>query len=114
MTTTDHTVTVTWEGGYPSYKFECSAPADALCRAQWTCDCESWAFAGVRDGIPWHSHVDADDPLSPSTERHTGKFGDECNLRDWFDNTDEPLEGSVTIPVHAIFEVDYYRFEVQG
>lgn len=115
-----HTVTLTFDGGYiPTTTWTCTAPPDALCHAVWDCDCESWVHAGVTDeGVPWHSWEDVEDPLTPTTERHTGTFGDECALGTWWDASGEPLtevlHGSITFPVRAAFENDYYTFEPVG
>ncbi len=104
--THDHTVTAEWDrrGWGPEFTFHCHAPALSPCHAMWTCDCESLAEQGIRDGIPWHRAYESDD-------EHTGELNpQECSLRDWFENTDEALRGSVTFPVTPDWQGDYVLF----
>ena len=88
--------------------FECHAPADALCRAVYNCDCEEWFEAGVEDGVPWHGTETLTECAGESWERkvrHYGRFDPrECNARDWIEG--DPIEcqergtdGQVVIPV---------------
>lgn len=112
----DHTVTVDWDrDGYPRYSFGCTASADALCHAEFACECESYATAGVEGGRPWHSPEpwSEGDGLDDALEvRHLGDFNPEsCGLRDWFENTDEAMRGSITFPVRAVWQGDYNTFE---
>ena len=86
----------------------CKAPADALCHAVWTCDCESWHSQGVEDGAPWHSTGDYSERLD---ERHVGTFDPEfCNLKEWAANSDECLRGKVTVPVVPEWDFDFVTF----
>lgn len=104
-----HTVTLTFNGVAPTATFACHAPSTAICHAVWTCACEEWDEAGVTDGVPWHRVDDSD--IEP--HRHEGALDDrECNLRDWFENSDDPLHGHVTVPVTATWQGDHYTFEV--
>jgi hypothetical protein len=89
----EHTVTVVWECGYPpTYRFACHAPAGALCHADFDCPCETWRNLRV-DGDGRPSHTD------DAGVRHVGGYGETCNLREWFENGDEPLEGHITFTV---------------
>lgn len=102
----DHTVTIEWEDGYPSYAFACKAPSESLCHAVWDCDCEAWDQQGIENGEPWHGHDDGE-------WRHLGHFQDgHCGLREWFENSDEAVCGSLTVPVTAEFQSDYYLFRL--
>ena len=103
----EHTVTIDWgRDGWATNRFECHAPADAMCHAVWSCDCEEFYDAGIRNGVPAH-RPDPDDP----DRWHAGTFNAAaCNLRDWFDNTDEPLRGEVTVPVRAEWQCGGYEF----
>lgn len=106
-----HLVTADWEpNGGPSMSLKCEAPAEALCHAVWACECEEWDEDGVEDGKPWHRH-DGDSHLA----RHRGKFDPtECNLRDWFENSDEPMEGAIVFRVDPVFHGDYVTFKPAG
>lgn len=111
-----HTVTAEWDRhGGVSYRFTCTAPAEALCHSVYgaDCACEEWREGGVEDGKPYHVVEEWDYEARTVTEvRHWGTFNrTECNLRDWFENTDEALVGgSVTFPVEDEWQGDYYAF----
>lgn len=113
MTTPDHTVTVEFEGDTTWHgPMTCHAPAEALCHASWTCDCESWVHQGVTDGVPWHSEQDADDPLTRSTERHVGTLDPTyCQHVEWYAATDA-LEGTVSLAVTPRFVAGGVEFHV--
>lgn len=54
-----HYATVEWDGyDGPTYTFTCDEPPEALCRAQWDCDCERYASCGIDDQGPWHELAD--------------------------------------------------------
>lgn len=114
----DHTVTVEWEDGSisPYMRFRCNAGPESLCHAVWTCECEEYDETGVTDGRPWHMLADGyRDVTYSGVQRHVGKFEpDECSLRDWFENSDESLRGSVTFPVEGEWDGDSYLFNVQA
>lgn len=106
----DHFVTIDLELNFIADRpnLICKAPADAMCHAVYTCGCESWFEGGVEDGKPWHAPGDYSEP---EYGRHVGVFDPtECNLRDWAENSDECLRGTVTLPVTAEWEGDYYTF----
>lgn len=110
----EHTVTVEWDRhGREGFTFHCDAGPESMCRAVWTCECEFWGQAGVMLGRPWHAIDDGDEDLVLGIPvRHIGRFEtDECNLRDWFENSDEALHGSVTFPVEASWDGDSCTFE---
>ncbi|QCB93328.1 hypothetical protein [Cellulomonas shaoxiangyii] len=100
----EHTVTATWDGGgWPTYRFHCAAGPQSLCHAVYDCLCEEWDVDGVEGGRPWHALDDG--------PRHVGTFNsDVCNLRDWFENTDDPLHGELTFAVDADYQGDFYLF----
>jgi len=101
----EHEVTAEWgvHGGV-EYTFRCNAPAESLCHAVYDCTCEEWTDGGVEDGVPYHT-VGSDDPVDIETIRHYGRFEpDECNERDWFENSDECLRGKVTFAVDGQYE----------
>jgi hypothetical protein len=105
-----HVVTAEWSphSSWPSYRLTCNAPADAICHAVYACDCPEWDEAGVDEHGPWHTHYDAD---ADDDVRHYGKTDPaECHLRDWLENSDEAILGSVTFPVRPEWEGDGYVF----
>lgn len=104
-----HTVTVEWESGYgPTYSFHCNAPTDALCHAVYDCDCEEYVDHGLEDGRPWHTTYTGD---GVGEARHYGRFDtDHCIEREWFEITDDPLDGVLTFEVETVWEGDYYSF----
>ena len=89
----------------------------------WTYDYENLTTAPLQDHVPvarpkslisgedmaigWSANWD-DNP-----ERHHGTLDPAtCNLRDWFDATEEPIRGSITFPVRPEFDNDHYLFHV--
>jgi len=110
MSAPTHFVTFDLEGFRPGDrpKLTCTSPADAMCRAVWTCACEQWFKFGVEDGKPWHVPGDYSEP---EYERHVGTFDpNECVYVDWADNSDECLGGIITIPVEPEHHGDYVTF----
>jgi hypothetical protein len=107
-----HTVTAEFSGdGWPVLTMTCHEPPESACHAKFDCECEAYTRTGVEDGIPWHEDEAIGDDDAP--ERHFGRFDpDECNLRNWAENSDEWLTGKVTFPVTSVWEGDYYRFEI--
>jgi len=102
----DHTITVEWgtHGGV-DYAFRCHAGPESLCHAVYDCTCEEWTDGGVKDGKPYHTVMTYDDAYAEHEVRHVGRFEpDECNERDWFENSDECLRGKVTFPVVGEYE----------
>lgn len=112
MTTPLHTVTIEWTPlGATDYTFRCLAPADSLCHAVYTCTCEEWQDGGVVDGAPWHIPYGGGDPDDVEAVRHFGVLDEaECGLRDWFENSDEAMRGSITFPVTAEWDGDMCLF----
>ncbi|MDM8086326.1 hypothetical protein QUV83_16245 [Cellulomonas cellasea] len=111
----DHSVTVEWDrDGYPRYSFTCTAPAESDCHAHYECECESWVNSGIEDGKPWHSPEEwhEGDGLSEEIEvRHFGRFDAEsCGLRDWFENCDDVMRGSITFPIKTEWHGGSYTF----
>jgi hypothetical protein len=115
VSTLTHFVTLDLEDWHPGDRpsLTCEAPADAMCHAVWTCQCEWWHGSGVSDeGKPWHSVGDLNED---DGERHYGTFDPtECNLRDWAENSDECLRGKVLLPVRAEFDYDAVLFHIAG
>lgn len=97
--TSEHHVTIDYgRDGSPTLSLTCSAPADAPCRAEWSCDCEEFVWGEVEDGKPAHYTFDSED--EPVT--HVGAFvPDYCSLVDWFDNSEEMMRGAVTVSVRV-------------
>lgn len=117
MTTTDHTVTVTWDTFGPSYEFRCTAPADALCRVVWACDCETYYDTRIEDGTPLHTPEGGyDDGNAEDSTPHEGTFGTDCHLAPWFTEEDAPLAGSARLAVTPVWDGDLhgYEFAVTG
>lgn len=103
----DHTVTVDYDQDpfAGDQTMTCNAPPLSQCHAVFDCECESWSEIGIVDGNPRHT--------SWGDEVHVGRFNPkECNLRDWFEGTDECLAGSFTAPVDAEWEGDFYTFRL--
>ena len=73
-----HTMTINFAGAFPSYRVNCKAPPDSLCRAEWPCDCEVFAESGVDADGPWHKAYAWGEPGLPSVF-HRGTFGTGCN-----------------------------------
>ena len=90
---------------YPT-ELVCNAGPEGPCRAVWTCDCEAYYDASIRNGVPAHRpNLEDDDTW------HAGRFDlDLCGLREWF--SDESLSGKIRIPVKADFGGDYVMFEM--
>lgn len=108
---TNHTVTLDWGTGemWPRETLNCNAPEQSMCHVVWDCECESWDAQGIAAGRPWHSLDGGESPV------HHGKFdAGECNLRNWHENSEETLRGSLTIPVTPEFQGDHYTFSVDG
>jgi hypothetical protein len=106
----EHLVTADWGTGesWPTLHLACKAPDDAICHAVWDCECEQWGEHGVDSTGPWHEHAAYD--VDPAV-RHYGRFDKtECNLVNWFDNSEEMMRGSISFPVAAEFDGDYYTF----
>jgi hypothetical protein len=105
-----HFVTFDLEDWHPGDcpRMTCTAPADAMCHAVWSCDCEWWCKDGIEDGQPWHAPGDFSEH---EYERHIGKFDPKvCMFSDWAENSDECLRGVVTIPVTPEHDGDYVLF----
>ena len=103
----DHTLDITFDEGF-SASFICAAPADALCKAVWVCECESIGGYAVINGLPTHK---GDAHRAP----HVGKFvADACNYRDWFDGGEGLYEvaGRLSVDVEADWQGDYYDFTI--
>lgn len=105
----EHTVTVTFEDGFPRYTFTCNAGPESLCHARYTCDCETWYDHSIRNGVPAHRP----DPFDEESW-HAGVFdADECFHKSWFDEADDaPLDGEVTFPVNPVWQDDYETFDI--
>lgn len=95
--------------GYPSSRLICHAPGDAPCKAVWDCECETiFDYLVTREGKPTH----LPDPYDKH-HWHEGRFDHtQCSLADWFENDDEPLQGTVTLDVTPTWEGDFYTFQV--
>jgi hypothetical protein len=107
---THHSVTIDYgKDGYPAtLSLTCSAPADAPCRAEWTCDCEEFSWSGNgTDGLPVHTtwSEESDDEVE-----HVGTFGTGCNIADWFADSDDVMRGKVTVPVTPRWDGDCFEF----
>lgn len=108
-----HTVTLEWDkDGYLRSTLNCPDAPESLCHAVYNCDCEEYGAEGVADGRPWHSPYAYDE--APSLVRHRGVFDPAvCNLRDWFDNEDDPIvTSSITVPVKPVWTGDGYEFHL--
>lgn len=102
-----HTVTIDYGTGapFPTLSFRCNAPAGEPCHAYYECSCEEWEREGVVHGKPFH--IDSGD------ETHFGYWrNDECRLQDWFENSDEAVVGSVSVPVTAKYTGGWYEFDI--
>lgn len=84
-------------------RWECNAPDGASCHAVFDCDCEEIYGYGVENGLPWHG--------DGSGETHVGRFdNDRCIYRDWYDNQEEDVHGTVRVDVTPVWEGDDYTF----
>ncbi|SFK31786.1 hypothetical protein [Cellulomonas sp. KH9] len=103
-----HTVTADFgRDGWPIYTFNCHAPAESPCHAVYDCGCDDgWADETVVDGVPSHRPMYDDEGT-----RHAGHLNTQaCNLRDWFENSDEVLRGAYTFPVTPDWQGDHVLF----
>ncbi|GMA26160.1 hypothetical protein GCM10025864_39190 [Luteimicrobium album] len=108
-----HTLTIEFDG-YVQTTLNCHAPAESSCHAIFECDCEEFYDFRVEDGVPIH-YPAYDTPTTTVDDSlaHRGHFDpDVCNLRDWHENSEEDLIGSVTIPVREDWQGDYYLFDI--
>lgn len=106
----DHTIT--YDLQHPGNgEMECLATPDAPCRAVWDCGCESIYGYHVAEGVPHHfSTYDGDEVQVRG--HHVGRFDpDHCNIRDWHENSEEDVTGTVRVAVDPSWEHDYYVFE---
>lgn len=102
-----HRVTITFDGGYtPELTFACDAPPQALCRAEFACDCEVYARLGVDERGPWHEltegYMTSDEQAATEPPRHYGSSGGECGQLLYVTESDcagEVGDGSVTVPI---------------
>lgn len=103
---THHSITIEFDAGgpFPHLTWTCNAPADALCRAEYDCECEAWHWEESVEGVPQHRNFDED--------VHTGHLGDECRLRAWFEESDGHVFGTVTVPAEATWTGDGYGFQL--
>lgn len=101
-----HHVTIDYgRNGYaPTTRLTCTAPEESLCRAVYGCGCEEYYDPRIESGVA--SHADGEG------ERHYGVFSD-CQLMEWFDNSDEVMRGAVTVPVRVEWN-DGYEFVLGG
>jgi len=102
-----HTVIIEFDGG-PTYSLHCDAPADAECRTQFYCGCESWSTSGVENGRPWHAGED---------ERHYGEFAAGwCNVTAWFEEAEGEVDivGRVSFAVDEEWKDDHFAYRVVG
>lgn len=107
----EHTVTVKFDHWGTHATLVCTAPLESQCHAVYSCDCEEYGGTGTDDGRPWHLPL-YEDPNEP-VERHYGHFDpDECDLKNWFEETDDPLDGGLTFDVTPVWENSAYRFEI--
>ena len=104
-----HTVKVEfWPSDSIQTYFTCTAPPTAECRAVWDCDCEYWTEqAETPDGKPTH--------IGSEKEAYcVGEYNpDHCMWTDWFDGTDDPLDGEIVLPVECEFDFDHALFRVR-
>lgn len=93
-------------------ELECSAAPNAPCRAVWDCECESIHDFHIVDGQPHHYNTYDGDDLWDTRFHHVGKFDDgACNLRDWHENSEEDVTGTVRVQIDPSWEGDCYVFE---
>ena len=92
-------------------EMECLAAPDAPCRAVWGCACESIYDYHVADGVPHHFSTYLGDDVQVRGH-HVGRFDpDHCTIRDWHENSEEDVIGTVRVAVDPSWEPDYYVFE---
>ena len=104
----DHTIN--YDLRYPGNgELECHAAPDAMCRAVFDCECEGYYGYHVVDGKP-HHHSSYDG--IEASGHHVGHFDpDLCHLRDWHENSDEDVTGTIRVTVEPDWHVDYVEFE---
>ena len=88
-------------------RLRCEAPLHSMCHAVFDCQCEEYHDYGLDGRRPYHLSIDDDG----EDITHWGSFDqDQCNLTDWFDNDDEPLNGEISVMVQETWECDYYSW----
>lgn len=114
----DHTMTIEWDAGRADYRLTCAAEADAPCRLEFDCECEAYVGTGIDpERGPWHGLVEdhmtnaqlANLRSTGERPRHYGKFGGECTVALWINEsgmTDELGAGSITFPIDAEWDGD--------
>lgn len=104
----DHVIT--YDLQYPGNgEMDCHAAPDAPCHAVWDCDCESIHDFHVIDGQP-HHYSTYDDGYSVRGH-HVGKFENgACTIREWHENSDEDVAGTVRVDVNPVWEGDFFAF----
>ena len=114
---------VEWEShSFPSYTVVCNESPEALCRAQFDCDCEEYAAIGIGgDGKPWHALADGylteEERNLPEPPRHHGEHGGECNYALWLNNgdcTDDLGHGTADLPATFTWDGDGYEWDIAG
>jgi hypothetical protein len=108
-----HLLQVTWDLSMPSYELVCKEGPEAICRAEWDCDCEVFGESGVDERGPWHETYawEGGDP----TARHYGQPGGECNKVLCLNNADcvdELGQGTASIPVDLTWRDEAYEWTV--
>ena len=105
----DHSIV--YDLQYPGNgELECHASSDAPCRAVWDCDCESIYGFHVVDGAP--HHFSTYDDVAAVRGHHVGRFDPgHCTIRDWHENSEEDVTGTVRVAVDPSWEDDCYAFE---
>lgn len=87
---------------------ECAAAPDAPCRAVWDCDCESIYDYHVHEDQPHHYSTWDDEQVRG---HHIGYFNPgACTIREWHENSDEDVAGTVRVQVDPSWEGDFYTF----
>lgn len=94
----DHPVTLTFDGGVTA-RMTCHEGPHALCRAVFTCGCETWPMLASEDGVPVHAREDLDGSY---TDHCSGRFDpDYCSIAEWFNDGDglDEMDGKLTVTV---------------
>lgn len=105
-----HTVTARFDGDgcRPLLRLTCDSSPDALCRAEFECECEQYFDSKVVDGKPTHR------PDWDSDETHVGSFGTGCNIATWFDVADgEELTGTVSFEIAPEWQGEFYTYAIE-
>jgi len=107
-----HQIEMKWDNGQTEVIVKCDNSPPALCKAEFTCECDGWYEPYVNDdGFPVHHDSW---PVTEETQQHVGTWVDDCQVREstslfWLE---ENLTGKIEFDVQPEWQKDGW-FELQ-